>query len=184
MASTLYRDDETFHDACARVYSVSKICHRIRDDPAATMHDGSYLIGDGAYPLGQYLLTPFKEYSNLPAPERFYNYCLSSARSVIERAFGLMKGKFQRLKMIEFEDVSKITHFIHSITALHNFCIIEREVDLKEDFEVDEMLNANGDEMSEEDRQDRNILRAIGSKPEDFKRYRDEIVNELYLDFR
>jgi hypothetical protein len=46
------------------------------------------IIGDCAYPITSWLLTPYRENGNLNAVQKRYNYIHSSTRSVIERAFG------------------------------------------------------------------------------------------------
>ncbi|XP_016841976.1 protein ALP1-like [Nasonia vitripennis] len=46
------------------------------------------LIGDGGFPLKDYLMTPFLRNENITIPHRVFNYRLSHARRIIESAFG------------------------------------------------------------------------------------------------
>ena len=99
-----------------------------------------------------------KDYGTLSEVKKQYNYVLSSTRVIVERAFGLMKSKFQRLKDVELNDVEKINKFLHAVTALHNFCIIEGEVDVP-DFELDEELGLG--------KENDVVLKCMGSKKKD-----------------
>jgi len=59
---------------------------------------GCHLIGDAAYPLSNYLLVPYKDYGKLTPAMTLFNHRLSSTRIVIEQAFGLLIGRFRKLK--------------------------------------------------------------------------------------
>ena len=50
------------------------------------------LLGDGAYPLLPWLLKPYPINVILNRSQRNYNKTLSSARSTVERAFGILKA--------------------------------------------------------------------------------------------
>ena len=61
-------------------------------------HD-THLIGDPAYPLDSWLLVAYRDNGHLTAVQKKFNLKLSMTRSVIERAFALLKGRFRRLKL-------------------------------------------------------------------------------------
>lgn len=88
---------------------------------------GSFLVGDSAYPLQSWLLTPFRDNGHLTAEQRNYNYLHSSTRMVIERAFSLLKGRFRRLKYVDMTDTAQVSLFIMASCALHNLCIINED---------------------------------------------------------
>ncbi|KAF2894583.1 hypothetical protein ILUMI_11593 [Ignelater luminosus] len=113
------------HDA--RVLRNSPICNSLtnKQDPLLTEHQ--HLIGDSAYPLMKNLLTPFRDNGHLTAAQNNYNYKLSSIRSVIERAFGLLKGKFRRLKYLDIGEPDFGTQIITSSCVLHNFILLHSE---------------------------------------------------------
>lgn len=54
----------------------------------------SHLVGDLAYKLHENLLVPYRDNGHLTERQRNYNFCQSSARIAIERAFGILKGRF------------------------------------------------------------------------------------------
>ena len=86
-----------------------------------------HLIWDGAYPLKNWLLTPYRDNGNLNAEKKRYNFIHSSTRTVIERAFGILKGRFRRLHFIETKDMQTSCDIPISCSALHNICIKQGE---------------------------------------------------------
>lgn len=85
-----------------------------------------HIIGDSAYPLQPFLLTPFRNPRQLTPPQRVYNARLCGTRVVIEQAFALLKQRFrQLLHQIDFHTVEKMCKFMISCCVLHNMCIAE-----------------------------------------------------------
>lgn len=77
------------HDA--RVFRNSPLYGQLIGNPPLLRPD-QHLIGDAAYPLLLNLLKPFRDNGHLTQRQITFNQVLSSQRSVIERAFGLLKG--------------------------------------------------------------------------------------------
>ena len=67
---------------------------------------------------------------------------LSKARVVIEQAFGLLKGRWRRLKAVP-ANVEKIPNIIVACCALHNLCLLEE--DEVEDFKDMDKDGDDGD---------------------------------------
>lgn len=59
--------------------------------------------------------------------QKKFNKVISSARQVVERAFGLLKGRFRRLREITSHDHSAIVGIIVCGCILHNLTIINHE---------------------------------------------------------
>ena len=59
--------------------------------------------------------------------ERFFGQRLSSARMVIECAFGRLKARFDCLKREMDINLKELPAVIHSCFILHNFCEIRQE---------------------------------------------------------
>lgn len=132
--------------------------------------ENSHLVGDKAYPLMPHLMTPYRDNGHLTEAQRHYNFCLSSVRSCIERAFCLLKKRFRCLKFLDVKDIVWGTRYIIACTVLHNICIMQNDnLELRmEDFEENEDENAVVD-------MGLHHLRIMG------RNKRDDLCNELFL---
>lgn len=63
-----------------------------------------HLIGDSGYPLLPNLVKPYQDNGHLTGNQQIYNNKLSSIRSIIKRAFVLLKTKFRRLIFLEVDE--------------------------------------------------------------------------------
>ena len=52
----------------------------------------THLLGDSAYPLKRWVLTPFRDNGRLTRRQKRYNFVHSSTRMIVERSLGLLKG--------------------------------------------------------------------------------------------
>lgn len=88
---------------------------------------GYILLGDSAFPILRWLITPFRDHGNLTREQKKFNKTHSSCRVVIERAFGLLKCRFRRLLRFEFGDFDVLVDSILAATVLHNICVTSNE---------------------------------------------------------
>ena len=79
------------------------------------------IIGDPAYPLLPYLMKEFAK-GGSSVQEQFFGYRLSSARMIIECAFGRLKARFGILTKAMDLSMDNIPSTILSCFILHNFC--------------------------------------------------------------
>ncbi|XP_034722167.1 protein ALP1-like, partial [Etheostoma cragini] len=107
------------HDA--RVLKHSPLYYQKRYPPP-----GFCLIGDGGYPCLRQpitLMTPFRQPVQNNLQVRF-NAHLSRARSVVERAFGILKTRWRSIFLKALEvDVLYVPEVIACCTVLHNICL-------------------------------------------------------------
>ena len=109
------------HDA--RIFRQSPICEK-----GQALCQGGHILGDSAYPNLSWLLVPFRDNGNLTQAQRHYNLIHSSIRSTVERAFGLLKGRFTRLQHLDQRrDIEKVVTTVLSACVLHNICILNND---------------------------------------------------------
>ncbi|XP_064485996.1 putative nuclease HARBI1 [Ornithodoros turicata] len=131
------------HDA--RVFDLSDISRRL---PSVCEQNRYHLLGDAAYPLREYLITPYKDYGNLSEQQVQFNFVHSSTRVLIENTFGILKQCFRQLKGVELFTVEKVCRLITSCCVLHNICIdegdiLDNEDNTHSDNEADTYVEAN-----------------------------------------
>ena len=86
---------------------------------------------------GRWLLSPFRDNGHLTGPQINYNGKHARTRQPIERAFGLLKGRWRRLKYVEMENVQEVPSVVSAACVLHNFCLIADEGAIEDFFDVD-----------------------------------------------
>lgn len=101
----------------------------------------SHLVGDLAYKLHDNLLIPYRDNGHLKQRQHNYNFCHASARIVIERAFGLLKGRFRSiLTTFAMNRVDLIPIHILACCILHNIYLMRGD---KLNFEMNENIEEN-----------------------------------------
>uniref|UniRef100_H2YLL6 DDE Tnp4 domain-containing protein n=1 Tax=Ciona savignyi TaxID=51511 RepID=H2YLL6_CIOSA len=79
-----------------------------------------YIIGDSAYPLKKWVIKPYPD--NADASERNFNKKHSSARRVVEQAFGRLKQRWRSiLKRCDATEKNAVK-IISTCVTLHNIC--------------------------------------------------------------
>ncbi|XP_024894120.1 protein ALP1-like isoform X2 [Temnothorax curvispinosus] len=84
-----------------RVFRNSDLWREIQIDKQSFFPNDEFIIGDKAYPVLTWCISPYIDRGQLTAAQIKFNTVLSSKRSVIERAFALLKGRFRRLKFLD-----------------------------------------------------------------------------------
>ena len=108
----------------------------------------------------RWLLTPFKNNGHLTAVQIRYNEKHSGTRQVIERALGLLKGRWRRLKRLEMEAVEEIPSVVSAGCVLHNFCLLADEGDIEQFFDDD----SDGDDSDSDDQPDQPLPQAVAKR--------------------
>ena len=104
------------------------------------------LVGDSAYPLKNWLLKPFSNRGHLPPQRTRFNIKLSAMRSVVERAFGLLKGRWRLLLKKNEQRHDSVARTVTAACILHNFCIMQGDV-----FDDDENRQPPDDDDDDDD---------------------------------
>lgn len=105
------------HDS--HVFSLSPLSKKI----SAVCQGSFHLLGDTAYPLREYLLTPYRDYGALTKQQKGFNYKFSATRVLIENAFSNLKKRFRQLMHLELRTIQWLNKFIISCCILHNLCV-------------------------------------------------------------
>ena len=88
---------------------------------------GPLLLGDSAYPLSSFLVTPFNRKRKMTETQKAFNKKFCGMRSVVERGFGLTKNRW---RITDKKNEQTLPNAIRSITAacvLHNFCLLNQD---------------------------------------------------------
>lgn len=96
-------------------------------------------------------MTPFRDNGNLTPEKSMYNTTLSSIRSIIERAYGLLKGKWRRLKYLDVKSIDMANHIIAAACTLHNFLILHNEIEMRENVNIDINVNIEHEDHSSDE---------------------------------
>ncbi|XP_065310694.1 putative nuclease HARBI1 [Dermacentor albipictus] len=102
------------------------------------VHRGEFLLGDSAYPLEPWLITPVPGHPALSSPEGRFNQAHASMRSVVERCIGLMKSRFrclQRYRALQYCP-AVAEKIVAACAALHNLCLDASEPLLDDDSNI------------------------------------------------
>ncbi|XP_066583798.1 putative nuclease HARBI1 [Prorops nasuta] len=113
------------HDA--RIWQNSHIKTLMDNNSQQYFPRNTHLLGDSAYPLSKFLLTPYKDNGHLSLVKTNYNRKLSATRMIIERTFGLLKCRWRKLKYIYMYNVDMIPLIVSACCVLHNICIDNEE---------------------------------------------------------
>jgi hypothetical protein len=116
----------SLHDA--RIFTRSDFYAKVNSGEYKFEGD-SHILGDNAYPISNRIMVPYPVRGVLNRAETNFNKRLSSSRVVIERAFGLLKKRFRRMKDLEMTRIDLIPLYIISCCILHNIGILERDWD-------------------------------------------------------
>ena len=83
------------------------------------------LVGDAAYPCRPWMLAPFKGHKDgLSREEYHWNFVQSSTRMCVERAFGMLKGRWRILLKRMDVHLKNVPDMVSTCLVLHNMCII------------------------------------------------------------
>ena len=83
------------------------------------------LVGDVAYPCRPWMLAPFKGHKDgLSREEYHWNFVQSSTRMCVERAFGMLKGRWRILLKRMDVHLKNVPDMVSTCLILHNMCII------------------------------------------------------------
>ena len=146
----------SLHDS--RILRRSNLYRKCEENFSSHFPPNTFLLGDSAYPVKQWLVTPFKDNGNLSDVHRRFNKVHSGTRVVVENAIGLLKTRFRRiLHFTEQMHINLLVNIVYSACVLHNICMEQTDYfvpsdDYEGDNNIPSSLNCN--ESLNADRQD------------------------------
>ncbi|KAL7296734.1 hypothetical protein TKK_0010147 [Trichogramma kaykai] len=82
-----------------------------------------YLVGDGGFPLKNYLLKPYMNTQHMTPAMNVFNYRLSHVRHIIECAFGRLRNQWAVNHQELAWKINTTEQIIYSTVCLHNYKI-------------------------------------------------------------
>ena len=106
-----------------RVFRNSDIFAEITSDINLFFPNGEVCFGHKAHPQSNWLVSPFVDRRNLTVAQKRFNKTHADLRSVIERSFALLFGRWRRHRYIDMNRFEWIPAVILSACVLYNICI-------------------------------------------------------------
>lgn len=116
--------------------------------PKKTYH----IIGGSAFPIRPWLMTPYKQTPRFGIVERNHNNALSADRVAVENIFGIIKGRWRRLRYVNTYSICKSIEITTAACVLHNYCYLNNDEWDGEVFEEKRFLEIEGPDNREETR--------------------------------
>ncbi|KAI4457565.1 hypothetical protein MML48_7g00015981 [Holotrichia oblita] len=108
-----------------RIFRNSDIYHKFITERQNYFGYDEYIIGDKAYPVTGWCITPYIDRGRLTERQIQFNTIHARTRQVIERSFALLFGRFRRLKYLDMNRVDLIPSTIIAACTLHNICLMQ-----------------------------------------------------------
>lgn len=140
--------------------------------PELYFSPGEYLLGDKAYTLTKYMMTPYKSPAAERADNKRFNRCLSNIRVDIEHAFGILKGRWYSLNSLRVRLTTQRRYefairWIMACVILHNLTIAAQDewddpfVDDCDDPEENEAAGSSRDRPDQTGTQKRDFMKNV-----------------------
>lgn len=132
-----------------------------------------YFIGDGGFPLRNYLLKPHVRTPNMTLEQRIFNIRLSHARRIIECAFGILCKRWRIFESAIDFNLGTTEMIVMSTICLHNLIITE-------DLTAEEGLSDSDDDDNNSDNNDEGLSESDDGNNSDNNNDDDNAYNDMY----
>uniref|UniRef100_T1J8I5 DDE Tnp4 domain-containing protein n=1 Tax=Strigamia maritima TaxID=126957 RepID=T1J8I5_STRMM len=131
------------------VYAKSEISSMMEADVEKYTPQETCLLGNGCYALTKNMMTPYPDV-RLTETQAKFNAIHAETWRISDRAFGLLKGRFRRLKYLDMGRADLIPVVAHACCILHNVCQIRDDPPV----ELSELNNSEEQILSSEQTQE------------------------------
>ncbi|KAJ8910656.1 hypothetical protein NQ315_016034 [Exocentrus adspersus] len=107
-----------------RIFVNSDLYRNVTTNVAEYFDENQFILGDKAYPNLKWILSPYIDRGHLQERHKNFNKCHASTRSVVERSFALLFGRFRRLKYLDMCRMDLIPKTVLAACVLHNICLM------------------------------------------------------------
>lgn len=115
--------------SCTRVLKRSPLYNTAIQNRNVLFPSNTFLIGHSNYPSLPWLVPPFRENKRLTPQQREFNSLHAAARKLSDKTFGLLKGRFKRIKLFTvYRNITFITDTTVAACILHNYCLDENDL--------------------------------------------------------
>ncbi|KAJ8968618.1 hypothetical protein NQ314_002217 [Rhamnusium bicolor] len=105
------------HDA--RILNRSELFSHLTEQRGQKFVNDTHLVGDKAYPCLPTLIVPYKDNGHLNQNQRHFNYRLYVVRSIIEKAFALLRKRFRCTKFLDIKNIGWGCHVFYTIYVFY-----------------------------------------------------------------
>ncbi|XP_044005894.1 putative nuclease HARBI1 [Aphidius gifuensis] len=105
-----------------RIFRQSDIYNELTNDRQLFLDDDQFIIGDKAYPLEPWCITPWVANRVSTPREINFNTAHARTRTAIERAWALFFGRFRRMQYLDMSRIDLIPSTIIACCVLQNIC--------------------------------------------------------------
>ena len=114
----------------------SDLHNDVHDQASSYFPLESFLVGDEAYILTEWLMTPFRDTGDLSPLQLKFNAACKVVLQNNALVYSLLMHRFPRLECVDMRDMQSMVVTILVCCALHNFCLDKGDLVLFEDAEV------------------------------------------------
>lgn len=154
-----------------KIFKNSPIYEDIIEKKREFFDEGEIIIGDEAYPLLDWCISPYNDKGKLTPGQEYFNVTHALQATFIRRSLAALFGRFQRLKYLDMNRNDLIPATVLACCVLHNICM-DHPKNKFEHYEkegIDSLLFPDIDEDEEVEQEEAGV------------QYRNELCQKIFV---